>query len=539
MDAKPRSDSAWRCLAIALIAAAALVRLAYLAFDCPLDLAPDEAHYWDWSRHLDWSYYSKGPLVAWLIRASCELFGGWSRQLAGSDMLAVRLPAVLCGSLLLASLYLLTMQVFGRPRLACGVVAAALTLPLVSAGASLMTIDAPFTCCWGWALVLGHRAIHRGSWWAWPLAGLMVGLGLLAKYTMVLWLGSFGLFLAASPVMRRWLVRPGVWVLVSVAAACCLPIVLWNQRHDWVSLWHVQALAGMQAKAARLDWHGPLVYLAGQAGLLLIFWFVAWLAAIVAHRPGVERDESIRFLWWFSLPTFVLFLLFSVKTNGGEPNWPAPAYLSGLVLAANWLSRQLASACGWYRRWTAGSLTLASTAGLLLTVLVHHSEWAFPVCQRLVGPPTPADPTPLRRLDPTCRLRGWRTLAREVDRCAARLKLTGIDPVLAGTHWSWPGELGFYCTGQPTVYSLGPAVGDRHSQYDLWRPNPIDDPGRFQSRSFIVVGPISPALLEAFERVEPPKLITHSEHGQPIACWAITVCHGYRGFTRLPLSRRH
>ena len=36
----------------------------------PLDLAGDEAHYWDWSRRLDLSYYSKGPLVALIIRAS-------------------------------------------------------------------------------------------------------------------------------------------------------------------------------------------------------------------------------------------------------------------------------------------------------------------------------------------------------------------------------------------------------------------------------------------------------------------------------------
>src|ERR1700736_5637229 len=102
----------WPALAAGLIVAAAGVRLAYLALACPLDLAPDEAHYWDWSRHLDWSYYSKGPLVAYLIRASCFLFGSLARWLIGNEMLAVRLPAVLCGSLLLVSLYVLTVQVF-------------------------------------------------------------------------------------------------------------------------------------------------------------------------------------------------------------------------------------------------------------------------------------------------------------------------------------------------------------------------------------------------------------------------------------------
>ena len=70
-------------------------------------------------------------------------------------MLAVRLPAVICGSLLLVSLYVLTVQVFGRELAWPGRRRLALTLPLISAGASLMTIDAPYTCCWGWALVFG------------------------------------------------------------------------------------------------------------------------------------------------------------------------------------------------------------------------------------------------------------------------------------------------------------------------------------------------------------------------------------------------
>src|SRR5437660_5129475 len=112
-----------RVLAAVLILGAAALHVGYLTWNCPLDLAPDEAHYWDWSRHLDWSYYSKGPLVAWLIRASCELAGAWSEQATGNLMFAIRLPAVLCGALLLTSLYVLTVQVLGRPRLALGLVA--------------------------------------------------------------------------------------------------------------------------------------------------------------------------------------------------------------------------------------------------------------------------------------------------------------------------------------------------------------------------------------------------------------------------------
>lgn len=52
-----------------------LLRLLYMIWLSPYTLAEDEAHYWEWSRHLDWSYYSKGPGVSWVIALSTGLFG--------------------------------------------------------------------------------------------------------------------------------------------------------------------------------------------------------------------------------------------------------------------------------------------------------------------------------------------------------------------------------------------------------------------------------------------------------------------------------
>src|SRR5438046_9381117 len=49
------------------------------------------------------------------------------------------------------------------------------------------------------------------------------------------------------------------------------------------------------------------------------------------------------------------------------------------------------------------------------------------------------------------------------------------DLVLATERWTQAGELGFYCDGQPAFHCLGLPLGDRDSQYDLWRPNPIVD----------------------------------------------------------------
>ena len=91
------------------------------------------------------------------------------------------------------------------------------------------------------------------------------------------------------------------------------------------------------------------------------------------------------------------------------------------------------------------------------------------------------------------------------------------------------------------IYStaLGPALGDRRSQYDLWRPNPVDDPETFRGRTFVIISGTEPRLGGAFERVEPARIVFHEVEGRPVAAWAIIVAHGYRGFRDLPGSRLH
>jgi hypothetical protein len=512
------SRSRW--LAAFLIFAFGVVNWAYLAFDCSLDLAPDEAHYWDWSRQLDWSYYSKGPLVAWLIHASCWPAGD-------ATMLAVRLPALFCGMLLLAGLYVFTVQSYHNDLLALLVVLAALTLPPIWVLCKLMTIDAPYLCLWTWALVLGHQALFNRSACAWPVLGLVIGLGILAKYTMALFLPSLALFLLTSPEHRKELLRPGFWIMVLIAGLMCLPMLMWNIQNDWVSFRHVNALAGMEQRST---FHplGPAVYLGQQLLLLLGGWFVLWLLAMWTHRPWREADACRRYLWWLSAPMFGLFLLFSFKTGGGEINWPVAAYLSGLVLAAGGL--------GWEPGWQRRALLATATLGVCLTALLHFSDRTYPWLAQLL-PPTHERPLPLRRVDPTCRLRGWQTLAQEMDRVRAELRAEGIEPVLAGTIWWLPGELAFYCEGQPTVYCFGPAAGSRTSQYDLWRPSPLRDPANFYGRTFILVGDVPPTLAQAFERMEEPRQVCHFVQGQPVSSWQITVAIGFRGCAVPRLSR--
>jgi hypothetical protein len=535
-EAAMEGGSVWRWAAAGLILAVTAVRFAYVGWWSPLDLATDEAHYWDWARNLDWSYYSKGPLVAWLMRLSLELFGPLSQSLTGETILAIRLPAVLCGAAFLTAIYILTLQVHKRDSLAFAVTAMAAILPAATAGSVLMTIDAPFVALWSWALVVGHAAIFGNKRWAWPLLGLLIGLGILAKYTMLLWPASAVLFCLLTPAFRPILWRPGMWVAAAVAAFCCLPILIWNMQHDWITLKHVAGQAGATREQAKslIRWIGPFEYVGGQMAVGLGVFFAVWVGGMIANRPGRETDPHKLYLWWMSLPTFALFMLVSFRTNI-QLNWPIAGFVSGLVLASDWLVGKLHDAVP-RERWT-WRMATAFGCGLAVagSVFALDARLLKPVAGRIVGPPTAKNPSPTRKWDPTSRLRGWKWLAGEVDRIRSEVAmLEGMEPVLAVDRWNKAGELGYYCRGNPTVVCLGRAVGDRYSQYDLWRPNPIDDAQVYLGRTFVIVGEPKDEYPGAFDQYDETKLITleYREQGELVAWWYVTIGRGYRGFSQ-------
>jgi 4-amino-4-deoxy-L-arabinose transferase-like glycosyltransferase len=167
------ADYGRRILGLAILVA--VLRVLYLAFLCPLELVGDEAQYWDWARHLDWCYYSKGPGVAWSIAASTFFFGHheW----------AVRLPAVLAALLTMLVLYRFTRTISQGNALAAWYTALLFLLTPVYFGIGfLMTIDGPYIACWTLALYAGYHALNalenkRSSLPAWLALGLALGAG--------------------------------------------------------------------------------------------------------------------------------------------------------------------------------------------------------------------------------------------------------------------------------------------------------------------------------------------------------------------------
>lgn len=434
-----------------LVAAVLLLRLAFTAwFTSTHDLVPDEAYYWDWSRgeRLDYGYYSKPPMVAWLIAGSTTLFG--------ANDFAVKLPAVLLGTAGLLGIALAARRAFGDNA---GWLA--LLLFLLTPGSALlsllMTIDAPLLSFWGFALwaTLGALLPREGEdarprWW---LAGLFTGLALLSKQTAAALpaLTALAILLRFGPRRLPWggVVRYSVPIVLSL-----LPVLLWNAQHGWVTLVHTSEHFGGE------PWNFPdaLGDFAGFFGSqAVLFAPVTFLLVLAVIGQGLRRWRALepaeRVLWLFGpLPLAGVMLL--ALAQRVQPNWAAPFYLAAVALAAGWLAR------GRFRpAWRKAALW----TGAMLTLLAY----ALPpllLATGLAGV----------KQDPLARARGWEALAHAVDEVSVNTGLSGA-PILCITHRQPVSELAFYLPSQPIVYRWNPS-GRIESQHEVW-PGPTEHLG--------------------------------------------------------------
>ena len=268
-----------------ILAVLTAARIAYLAWGS-LDLSPDEAHYWEWSRRLDLSYYSKGPLIAYLIAGLTAVFG--------TSALGIRLGAVGLSLVGAWALYRLGRELYGRPEPGALAVIGLQVMPLVWAGSLLMTIDAPFVVAWTLGLWAAHRAVTGGGMGAWALLGLAIGVGSLAKYAMLFALPGLVLYLWRAPERRRVLAARGPILAGLVALSAFVPVLLWNARTGWVSARHVAS----QGRGRGFTLEHLAEFLGSQFLVLspLLAGLLAW-GLWVAVREGLGRGrEPYRFL---------------------------------------------------------------------------------------------------------------------------------------------------------------------------------------------------------------------------------------------------
>ncbi|MBL9032838.1 MAG: glycosyltransferase family 39 protein [Phycisphaerae bacterium] len=491
--------------ALALVGVVTLARLAYLAFVSPYTLAEDEAHYWEWSRRLEWSYYSKGPGVAWAIAASTWAARGLG--LALSEFW-VRVPAVVSSAALLAALAVLGSRV-DRDGGARRAVLAGLFVPAFFIAGLLMTIDSPLLACWAWAIVFAHDAMRRGGRWAWVGLGVAIGLGFLFKYTILLLVpglvlyavgGRAGLRLADG--WRRWLLAGLV-----VAALGLVPVLIWNAGHGWVTVRHLLGHLGlpggdMPPTQGSGGWrYSPtwtLELVGGQVGLIgPLVAIMAWASWRVWRARRTEAgDADAMLLVWSALPIFGFYLVVSVVAEP-ESNWPIAGFVGLVPLAARGAG---IGGPRWVRRvWRAAvvvvvvMVVLGARADLVVESSIMRAVRAPLAGLGLVE----AD----RPLVPVQRITGARTMAADADRLVRELRgETGLEPFVVAKHYGRASLLAFYMEGRPTVYCASGKGPGRRTQYDLWRETSLEDAGLL-GRPAVLVGGDWEAWTWAFDRV--------------------------------------
>lgn len=479
-----------------LVAVSAL-RLLYLASGA-LDLSPDEAHYWEWSRRLDLSYYSKGPLVAYLIAALTSALG--------TSAFAIRTGAVALSALGACAMYRLARTAFGDARPGMLAVLGLQVTPLFWAGSLLMTIDPPFLVLWVLALLLLQRAMVGGSVRAWLWAGVAVGLGLLAKYTMLFVLPGVILYLWRAPEARRWLRRPAPYLAAAVALLALTPVIVWNVRRGWVSAQHVAS----QGRGSGVTWIHLAEFLGSQIGVLtpIVAGLLAW-GAWHGLREGLwRRREPYRFLMAFATPILAFYLALAVQGKV-QANWAAAAYPPLALVTAGVLLEGSTRGARGRRAPRRVLLATAWSLALAVSLLGHATD--------LLGLPP--------GLDPTTRLKGWRELGEAV--AGVRAGMPAPDRTfLVSDRYQITSELAFYVPGHPTAYNLN--LGRRLNQYDFW-----EGPGSRIGWDAVYVregrGPLDERVADAFERTDDPVVVEVRRADRVVRTFTLYRGYGFRG----------
>lgn len=339
---------------VALIAVGCLTILRLLAlFHTPLELYPDEAQYWLWSRDLAFGYFSKPPMVAWLIR--------FTTAIGGDAEPWVRLAAPLLHAAAAVFVYRAALRLYdGRAALLASVVY--ILMPAVQLSSGVITTDAPLLAflslaLWAYAALATTDRLREGDVAA---AGFGVALALaaLSKYAALYMLAGALLHAAWNPAMRaRWtLQRLGLAIALGVLIVA--PNLLWNASHHFRTLAHTAANADWANPRPRatglnpvidklLDPRGVIGFLVTQFGVFGPVFFAALVVGGVLwwrrRREAGRWPEADRVLLCFTAPPLLLVIGQAVISRANA-NWAAPAYVPASILAAAWLVRWRARA---------------------------------------------------------------------------------------------------------------------------------------------------------------------------------------------------
>ena len=335
--APPDRDAAtnYPALFAAALAILAVFRLAALTLNST-DLYMDEAQYWAWSQDLALGYFSKPPLIAWIISATTHL--------CGDGEACIRLPAVALHLVTAALVYGIGARLYSA-QIGFWAGLSYTLLPAVSLSSGIISTDVPLLTAWALALFAFAGLLQRPSLIDTGLLALALGLGLNAKYAMAYFVVCGALYFVSAPASRKALMGPHMWLALAGGASMIAPNLLWNAANGFVTFSHTAENANWKGTPFHPDKAAEFFF--AQFGVMGPILFAALL--VIAWRAATSKNklaESDKLLLCFSLPVILL-----VTTQGlisrAHANWAAPAYVAAIVLVTAVMIRD--RAWGWLR----------------------------------------------------------------------------------------------------------------------------------------------------------------------------------------------
>ena len=358
----------WLPAALLAVGAITLLRIVALWFN-RTDLFVDESQYWLWGQNPDFGYYSKPPLIGWVIRAANEL--------GGSDApFWVRLPGALLHGMTALILGALGARLMGA-RAAVWVAVGYATLPFAALGSLLISTDTIMAPFYAAALLAWFRAMDSGRAGQAALTGFFIGLAFLAKYAAVYFLIGTALAAVFVPTARLSL-RQTIAMLAAFAVTVS-PNIIWNLTHDLTTVEHTMDNVGWVRGGAGFGGlrFGSLVEfflsqfaVAGPVVFAALIW--GWVR---------QRGPKAGALTALSLPVLVIVSVQALLSQA-YANWAVATYFAGLLIAVAVLAGR-----GRWLLWL--SLAINGAVCVLLPLLTILAPWPAlgdrPLLSRYLG----------------------------------------------------------------------------------------------------------------------------------------------------------
>lgn len=393
------------------ISAAARALLAAL-----FELGNDEAYYWTYSLYPSLSYFDHPPMVAWLIRL-------FTFNLSINHELFVRLAAIVAGTLNTILVFSIGKKL--RDELTGWYAALLYTASVycfIISGTFILP-DSPQTFFWLAALrllldVLPDKDTSARNRKKLLIAGVLLGLGLLSKYTTgFLWMGMCIYMLLYN---RKWLSTWQFYLANVLTVVIFSPVIAWNISHSFISISYHSGRVAIAERLINAD--SLLTELAGELLYTNPVNLVLILSAVIAIFRGRftsgAHDEA-KLLLWTGLPLIIVFWIVALFRNT-LPHWSGPGYLTLIPMAALWLRSNTEKL---FPKAVVSSLAFLL---LLITISVTQIKTGFI--------PWPAESKSITQKgedDISLELIGWRHLRKEFKALTAKYESQGEMPARA------------------------------------------------------------------------------------------------------------